>query len=798
MKKIFTSLALGLLAAVPAMAQVVYSTSFATEDEFKTWIVKDANEDEKTWSFAEDASPSKVFYTYHGTNAGDDWLISPEIVPAEDANLMVKFDYKGSSYGEALEVYCDESMNADSTLNTKYWEQSPIYDSEQGAFFFVQAKAGKPFRLGFHCTSPADKYRLFLIRVEVSKCDNPVDLTVAEMVSPVTGDALGQENVTLKIKNKGQVDVDRFTVGFRLDNGEAVTEEVKQTLAVGDSLVYTMNAKADLSLPRHLYEVKAFVHHDDDISVPNDTLVAKVRHKAPATVPYAMGFEPDDLTEDFKYFNLNEDDGEFKLNISSGWFAMSRTGFGCLAYNYDKQNAGNDWAILEPIQVKAGYHALKFWYSATENHPEKFAVYWGTEPTPEAMTHKIVEYNPAVNAGYEESINIVEFEKDQVVYIGFYCFSDADENWLTIDDLTLTEVSSTSADVAVNAISSPREFIRNAKERDLKVDLRNIGIIDVDVKVEVNIDGNSATAENYSLKAQEFKTVTMSQVLASLAEGKHTVQVVATCDKDENAANDTIVKEVVVLGTPVIYYDFEEGVLPADLTYEVKDEGTINPNAGEEYNAEGWGIFNLSKHDILGEHVLAGCSWIDNTTSVDRRIRFPRVHVGSGDAYFVFNSNSFNPNFLEDFKVYVCDDPDSEWGEWFSTVMSVNQEDIYTKARGISLSKYADKDIIVAIGVVSKNGEALILDNIGFYGDVEKSEATAINAAVAGADENTIRITDNSVMAENGARIIVNDASGRLVADGEGCAHIAALQNGVYMATVKTAKGTRTVKFIKR
>ena len=120
MKKIFTSLVLGLLAAVPTMAQVVYSTSFATEEEFKTWIVNDANEDEKTWSFAEDASPSKVFYTYHGTNAGDDWLISPEIVPAEDANLMVKFDYKGSSYGEALEVYCDESMNADSTLNTKY------------------------------------------------------------------------------------------------------------------------------------------------------------------------------------------------------------------------------------------------------------------------------------------------------------------------------------------------------------------------------------------------------------------------------------------------------------------------------------------------------------------------------------------------------------------------------------------------------------------------------------------------------------------------------------------------------
>ena len=784
------------MTALPSLAQVVYSTSFETEDDFNAWKVYDVNQDEKTWRFSADVDP-RVYCEYNGAMDANDWLISPAITTETDAVLMVSYTFKGSYYGENMAVYYGQG-DAVENMTTEGASYTNVNGDLQGGYFLLNAKGGESFNLGFKCFSLADKWRLSLASVEVKVANNPVDLKVEELISPQTGKDLGQETVKIRVSNQGFADAENYTLGYRIDDGEPVVENVKKVLAPGEWMEYEFSTPADLSIPRHLYNIKAFAHIDDDIDINNDTLVVDVRHKAPATVPYATSFEPTEDLSELTFLNLNNDEGTWSAYMSSGWFSMSRTGYGCLAYNYDKNNNGDDWAFLEPINVEEGYHALKFWYSATSGHPEKFAVYWGTEPTVEAMTNKIVEYNPALNDAYEESINIVNFDKAQTVYIGFHAFSDKDENWLTIDDLTLEKASSNSVDLTITDVVNPTDYMRYETDNDLKVEVRNIGIIDVDVKVEVNIDGTSATTENYSLKAQEFKTVTMSQLLASLAEGKHTVQVVATCDKDENAANDTIVKEVVVLGTPVIYYDFEEGVLPADLTYEVKDEGTLNPNAGEEYNAEGWGIFNIDKHDILGEHVLAGCSWIDNTTSVDRRIRFPRVHVGSGDAYFVFNSNSFNPNFLEDFKVYVCDDPDSQWGEWFSTVMSVSQEDIYTKARGISLSKYADKDIIVAIGVVSKNGEALILDNIGFYGDVEKSEATAINAAVAGAGENTIRITDNSVMAENGARIIVNDASGRLVADGEGSAHIAALQNGVYMATVKTAKGTRTVKFIKR
>ena len=63
-----------------------------------------------------------------------------------------------------------------------------------------------------------------------------------------------------------------------------------------------------------------------------------------------------------------------------------------------------------------------------------------------------------------------------------------------------------------------------------------------------------------------------------------------------------------------VYYDFEDGKISSDLSFYVGDSGTVNANAGEEFNKEGWGIFNIEKHAMLGEHVLAGTSWIDGAT----------------------------------------------------------------------------------------------------------------------------------------------------------------------------------------
>lgn len=91
MKEIFTSFFLFCLCAVSVSAQELFSTDFSTEEDFLDWTVTDANEDGSTWKFDSSGEPSKVFYTYNGANAANDWLISPAITPVTDGMVAISW-----------------------------------------------------------------------------------------------------------------------------------------------------------------------------------------------------------------------------------------------------------------------------------------------------------------------------------------------------------------------------------------------------------------------------------------------------------------------------------------------------------------------------------------------------------------------------------------------------------------------------------------------------------------------------------------------------------------------------------
>ena len=59
MKRFFTSLLLLCICVLSASAQVLFSTDFATEEDFQAWTVVDANEDGSTWKFDSWGDPSK-------------------------------------------------------------------------------------------------------------------------------------------------------------------------------------------------------------------------------------------------------------------------------------------------------------------------------------------------------------------------------------------------------------------------------------------------------------------------------------------------------------------------------------------------------------------------------------------------------------------------------------------------------------------------------------------------------------------------------------------------------------------
>ena len=113
MKRFFTTLvAMCFLSVSTLMAQVVFTTNFETEEEFNSWVVVNANNDDKTWTFDAAGDPGRVFYSYSGSSAADDWLISPAITSTETGTLAINIIVKGSSYTEKLEVFYGSAQTA--------------------------------------------------------------------------------------------------------------------------------------------------------------------------------------------------------------------------------------------------------------------------------------------------------------------------------------------------------------------------------------------------------------------------------------------------------------------------------------------------------------------------------------------------------------------------------------------------------------------------------------------------------------------------------------------------------------
>ena len=792
MKRFFTLIAAMCFFTTALLAQVIYTTNFRTAEDFAEWTVIDVNEDGSTWSFDEYGSPSTVFYSYNGANSANDWLISPAITPTETGTVAITFLSKGSSYTEKLEVFYGSTPTVDGMTN-RLSEEMLLLDTETNHLFLTNVTANQPIYLGFRACSDADKWRLYIGNITVQNASNPIDLCVTEFVSPISGFALDQETVTVKVKNIGMADVNTFDLVLSVDSTVVAVETVNQTLAIGAEMEYTFATKADLSTPRKLFTLTAYTSHTDDLNPSKNACSTEVLHKAPATLPYAMGFEHNEYTDGITFFNLNEDSGNWDLYYDP-WWSLAHTGDVCLAYNYDKNNNGNDWAILEPIKVEeAGYYVLKFWYSGDDTHPEKLGVYYGNAGTPDAMINMIVEYAPFARSAYEESINIFYLDKPQDLYVGFYAFSDKDENWLCVDDVTIEKISSESVDLAVSNIKNPVEYVHVGTKPTIEFSVRSYGISDATATISVKIGENEVYNENLTIKAQESKEFALTGIIETLIPGTHDMVVEVVCAEDNQLHNNTSTLTLNVMGEASMRWDFENGNLPEEFTFRSEDEGTVNPSAGEEFNEAGWGIFNIQAHNLYGEHVLAGTSWLDGAEKADRWCVLPPFNVGE-NAHLVWDAASFNPNYLETYSIMISTNGDDSW--YYFTEKEFISESANFKTRGINLGNYANTDsVYIAFRLRSKNCEHLILDNISIYGAVASSVenvATVSPSIMTQNDEiivNGVDVTEFTVYDMRGL-LVASTAHNRLSTE--------KFTNGVYMVRVTTPNKVYTEKVVIR
>lgn len=789
------------MAAPGAVAADAFFENFATEDAFAAWEHIDVNNDGSTWTYDNTAEKYKVYYNYSSANDGDDWLISPEITVSKSGSYVLALNIKGSSFGEAFEIWTGNGRDVKS-MTSKIAYYTGVNDSDQSKSVLIDLAEGTKLNVGIHAVTPADRWRLYIADISLRYVENPADPAIVSIDSPISGEGLANEPVTVTIANKGKSAVSSLNLSYTLTSKDMEPVTVNETatfaeaLAPGKTTVYTFNTPVNLSEPRRIYTLTVSVDSPDDIDMSNNTATAEVRHMAAATVPYFMGFESDEDTNSLTFLNRNNDSGAWHIAYDSFFAHFSRTGSACLGYNYDSENPADDWAFLDPFSLDAGYYALKFWYSATENHPERLRVCYGTEPTPEAMRNVLCEFNPVENVNYLESISIFDIATAGRYYIGFYAYSDANENWLLVDDISLEKIDPEIADIEIMAFDKPFDFWREPNSTDAAVTVRNVGIVDVTANVIFSIDGREVKRQAETIIGSQKRDIVIPEAVSGLAAGTYTLKVSVEYPDDSNQANNTMEKTLTVLPAPVAVWDFEDGRLPEEFTYRAEDSNTVHPNAGEEFVPEGngWGIFRLS-HPMLGQYAMAGCSYFSTPGTADRWVVLPRFDVKGDNAWLAWDSNSYT--MPEDYRVKVSDGED-KWSH-YNTEMSVDAAPQSPETRGISLAKYNGKTVYIAFNLVTNDGEALILDNIALYGNVERHNA-GVGSVTADSDA-TVTVTGDMISVSSAATvrsISVYDMRGTLMLRAEGPeACIGNLATGLYIVKADTDNGTLTLKFNK-
>ncbi len=174
MKHIFTlavTALMGLTALASDVKEVPYVSALCGDSD---WTLIDNNNDGKTWAddtsasdFSGSGFTSGIKYSYHGSNPGDDWYISPAIHLEAGKEYKLKIWHKNGGFDEAFKIYM--STGSDITSLSGGTELFDFYGksiTKQEAIVFTPAETAD-YYFGIYCCSPRDKYYLYVTGFQI-------------------------------------------------------------------------------------------------------------------------------------------------------------------------------------------------------------------------------------------------------------------------------------------------------------------------------------------------------------------------------------------------------------------------------------------------------------------------------------------------------------------------------------------------------------------------------------------------------------------------------------------------------
>ncbi|GAB4422188.1 MAG: hypothetical protein OHK0039_38040 [Bacteroidia bacterium] len=430
--------------------------------------------------------------------------------------------------------------------------------------YSLQAFAGEAVRVRFRVEEPGSGFQHDVAIDDVRIFENvSQDLALDAIVAPGSlGCNLGLSPVSLRLINVASNPVSNFTAGYAVSGSAAqtVAEIVSDTIAPGDTLVYTFATLADFSVEGS-YSLSAYVSASGEINTSNDSLAMAVVHLAGTTAPFLETFDAGLPTT---WYNDPNDGSENWRNSANGIAAFGAgstdhtSGTGRYMWVDDSGPHNSNVNLVSPCIDLSQLAApqLEFWVWSDNNDSTRDDMLLHLDIlSGGTIDTDVIAPIGHLGSGWQQVLFSLQPYAGQAIALRFRAeeVSTGFQHDISLDDVRVFE--SLSDDVAIIDISSPAGAACDLGQETVTIRIENRGSNPATgITARFSVNGGTPVIENVpgTLAAGDSLSYTFVATANLGTPGTYSLTASASATNDGNPLNDTATTSVVHIAPQVL------------------------------------------------------------------------------------------------------------------------------------------------------------------------------------------------------------------------------------------------------
>lgn len=489
-----------------------------TQEQFDECTVLDFNEDGTKWNMED----GFFHYGWNSNNEANDWCILPKLnLSAGSYKVTYTYHTRSDSYKESFSINFGTSPDPEVMTLTVVEKIDYANTTNVTETRTVDIPASGEWYVGLYAFSPKDRFGLYIQNLSIVKLDSNQPNSPALSLE---ADALDCTlTVTFPSENTGgeplatsTVDVAVSVDGEPLENG---------TLSGAPGEVKTLTFSLDKGGVHTISAVASYDKDGETLFSEATVIEQKFTKRQPVPTPMGYVFAPDQDEFDWCTIINNNDDTKTWEFMRSGFPTVGQTADAAFMYASPFYNDGDDWLILPVFDgAQGGAHKVTF-NVGTKYYAEGLEIYFGYEPTVEALSQNKIWGNSAIKLDdtFETREALFTTEAGRDFYVAFKATSVKNSAYIYLQSISVDVTDGTAPKAPV--LGEP-VFDGGDGTISLTLPALNLDGIEMDastvVYADVTLDG-AAYGEPLTGAPGEEKTLTFT----ALPLGAHNVTATA-------------------------------------------------------------------------------------------------------------------------------------------------------------------------------------------------------------------------------------------------------------------------------